>query len=362
VPTADRTRALLAWYRDARRDLPWRRTRDPYAIWISEVMLQQTRVDTAIGYYERFLRRFPTIASLARADIASVLSIWAGLGYYRRARHLHAAAKAVLDKHGGEVPSDLTSLRALPGVGAYTAGAVASIAFDVAAPAVDGNVVRVLARWHGVEEDPHAGAGRRRLEELARDAVSSSGSPGDWNQALMELGATVCVPSQPKCLLCPVAFACEARLRGLVARIPRPKPRAKSIAVDHAAAVIEREETYFFVRRPEGVRLAGLYEFPTVELTDGSEPKHALAGFVRESTGLPVEFGEPIAELKHTITNQRIRVRAFAATTARPETGRGQWLTPAAARRKGLTAAARKILERIAAPSQERPGPAPSRA
>jgi len=192
-------RALLDWYRANRRDLPWRRTRDPYAIWISETMLQQTRVETVIPYYERFLERFPDVAALADAESDDVLGAWAGLGYYSRARNLQAAARQIAERHGGRVPDDVEALRALPGIGRYTAGALASIAFDRPEPIVDGNVARVLARVKGIREDVKQPAVVKRLwEEAAR--LARGPAPGDLNQALMELGATVCVPGEPRCL------------------------------------------------------------------------------------------------------------------------------------------------------------------
>jgi A/G-specific adenine glycosylase len=212
-------RALLDWYRANRRDLPWRATRDPYAIWISEAMLQQTRVETAIPYYERFLARFPDLQTLADADSDDVLGVWAGLGYYSRARNLHAAARIVVDEHAGELPDDAEALRSLPGVGRYTAGAVASIAFDRPEPVVDGNVSRVFARLRGIRDDVRKAATVRRLWEEAAALVRGP-HPGDLNQALMELGARVCTPRAPRCPVCPVAHHCEAQRGGDAEALP----------------------------------------------------------------------------------------------------------------------------------------------
>ena len=206
-------RALLAWYRANRRELPWRATRDPYAIWVSEAMLQQTRVETAIPYYERFLERFPDVAALASADLDDVLGAWAGLGYYSRARNLHAAARLVAERHGGEVPDDVEQLRALPGVGRYTAGAIASIAFDRPEPVVDGNAARVLTRLHDIREDVRSARVARRLWEESAALVRGP-QPGLLNQALMELGARVCTPRAPRCPTCPLLRHCAAYRAG----------------------------------------------------------------------------------------------------------------------------------------------------
>src|ERR1700678_2232545 len=213
---------LLAWYVAERRDLPWRRTRDPYAVWLSETMLQQTRVDTVIPYFQAFIRAYPTLDDLARAPEQGVLSLWSGLGYYRRARLLHAAARRVAAEHGGRLPSEVAELRTLEGIGAYTAGAIASIAFKRRAALVDGNVARVLARLFAVEQDVKSAAGAAHMWRLAEDLLPDGDrDPGDWNQSLMELGATVCVPREPKCDACPVRDLCLARERGIAGRLPR---------------------------------------------------------------------------------------------------------------------------------------------
>lgn len=225
---------LLRWYRRHRRDLPWRRTKDPYAVWVSEIMLQQTRVETVIPYYARFLERFPTVATLARAPLSDVLAVWSGLGYYRRARNLHAAAAVIAREHGGRVPNTRDGLQSLPGIGAYTAAAIASIAYGVPAAAVDGNVIRVIARWEGFEgrrDEPRL----KRLVTARAEALAPGPSPGDWTQALMELGATTCLPKEPLCERCPVARACVARRSGRPDRFPdaarAEKPRTEKRVV-----------------------------------------------------------------------------------------------------------------------------------
>ncbi|MGH7289297.1 MAG: A/G-specific adenine glycosylase, partial [Myxococcota bacterium] len=218
LPGAVRS-VLLTWYRRERRDLPWRRTRDPWAIWVSETMLQQTRVETVIPYYERFLERFPSVQALADAEPDELMKSWAGLGYYSRARNLKAAAHKVVEEHGGRVPDDLEALRELPGVGRYTAGALASIAFDRPAPIVDGNVARVLARLLDLDFDVKSPAGQRRLWDEAA-ALADGPSPGDLNQALMELGALVCTPRAPRCPLCPLREDCRGLAAGRAEALP----------------------------------------------------------------------------------------------------------------------------------------------
>ncbi len=357
-----RIRALLAWWDAGHRDLPWRRTRDPYAIWVSEVMLQQTRVEVARGYWERFLARFPTVAALARAPLDDVLAAWSGLGYYRRARHLHEAARSVAARPLPELPRDPAGLLGLPGFGSYTAGALASIAFDVAVPAVDGNVLRVLSRWLALRSDPRAAPGRRVVEAEARALVEASDRPGDWNQALMELGAMVCTPSSPRCEGCPVARSCGARALGLVGSIPALRSRRPSVRVRQAAALVRRGGDYLFVRRPEAGTLAGLWELPTIEIEEGAESGTRLARYVRDRTGLAVTVGASVARVRHTITFHRIEIEAREAATrrgtARPP---ASWLSPEEARRAGLTAATRKLLdastrtERFSAPRTPSP-------
>lgn len=260
---------LLAWYAAARRDLPWRRTRDPYRVWISETMLQQTRVETVLPYYERFLRELPTVGALAEAPEEKVLSLWSGLGYYRRARMLHAAAKQVAADHDGVVPGDALGLRALPGVGAYTAGAIASIAFGRHAALVDGNVARVLARLFAIEEDV-AGGARATLWGLAETLVSHpTGEPGDFNQSLMELGATVCVPRSPRCDACPVRAQCGGQAAGIAAELPRKKAKRAPVPVERTALVLASKTHLLMARRRPEVLFGGLWEPPATAVTPG---------------------------------------------------------------------------------------------
>jgi len=264
---------LLAWYRAARRDLPWRRTRDPYAIWVSEVMLQQTRVETVVPYWTRFLAELPTVHALAEAPLDRVLELWSGLGYYRRARLLHRGARDVVENWRGELPRDAESLQSIAGIGRYTAGAIASIAFGEAAPIVDGNVARVLSRLDAIEDDPASPAGKRalwkRAEELARGEA-----PGDLNQALMELGATVCVPKNPSCDGCPLRGDCRARARGLQNELPRVAPKAAPRKVELRCLVVEHRGALVLGKRREEALYGGLWE-PPLEPRDAPEPKGA---------------------------------------------------------------------------------------
>jgi A/G-specific adenine glycosylase len=274
-------RALLGWYDRAARDLPWRRTRDPYAIWVSEAMLQQTTVDTVVPYYERFLSRYPDAASLALADEDALLAVWSGLGYYRRARLLKAGAGRIVVEHGGRVPSRLEEIRALPGVGRYTAGAIASIAFGVMTPVVDGNVVRVLSRLFAIPPNPRSSetAAREEIWRLA-DGLVPAPRPGDWNQALMELGATVCRPARPACGACPVARDCAALAEGDPTRYPSPKKRPDVVRASAALVVIERGGRILLVRRPGTEILGGLWELPgtlATVLRRTAGPRHATS-------------------------------------------------------------------------------------
>jgi|HubBroStandDraft_1064217.scaffolds.fasta_scaffold36465_3 A/G-specific adenine glycosylase len=255
---------LLGWYERAARDLPWRRTRDPYAVWLSETMLQQTRVDTVIPYYEAFLAAYPTVRELAEAPEPRVLALWSGLGYYRRARMLHAAAKRVATQHGGRLPSEVAELRRLEGVGAYTAGAIASIAFGRPAALVDGNVARVLARLFAVEDDVKSAAGAAHLWRLAEALLpDEDGDPGDWNQSLMELGATVCVPREPRCSACPVRGLCAGRAKGIAASLPRTAPKRRPTEVRRSAIVLASADSVLLARRRVGALFGGLWEPPT---------------------------------------------------------------------------------------------------
>ena len=304
--------ALLRWYDANRRDLPWRRTRDPYAIWISEAMLQQTRVETVIPYWERFLARFPDVASLARAELDDIYAVWTGLGYYSRARNLKAAAVSIVADHGGELPNNAEGLRSLAGIGRYTAGAVASIAFDREEPLVDGNVVRVFARLEDIREDSSERAVVERLWSLAAELVRGP-RPGDLNQALMELGATVCTPKRPHCLACPVRRECRAAAAGDPENLPRKKKRTVVKPLRAVAVAIDRGGHLLAVRRPETGLMAGLWELPGGALAEGEEAKDHAARILRETVGLEVRELESVGQVEHVFTHRRLALEVFRA-------------------------------------------------
>ena len=316
--------ALLAWYRAHRRDLPWRRTRDPYAIWISEAMLQQTRVETVIPYYERFLARFPDVAALATADQDDVTALWAGLGYYSRARNLHRAARVVMERHGGQLPDDVDALRELPGVGRYTAGALASIAFDKPAPIVDGNVARVLARLFAMDGDVRSPAVQDRLWSEAQ-ALARGEDPGSLNQGLMELGATVCTPRAPRCAACPWARHCTARAQGRAEELPvRSRPTSVR-RIDAVAGFLVRRDRVLAVQRPQRGLLGGLWELPGGELCAGEAPARALARALRDGLGLAVTAPEPLGTIEHAFTHRLLRVHVYRGAVDAGRVRRAGW-------------------------------------
>jgi A/G-specific adenine glycosylase len=292
---------LLAWFDRHRRDLPWRRTSDPYKIWLSEVMLQQTRVETVLPFYRRFLERFPTVEDLARAELEEVLALWSGLGYYRRARQLHAAARRVAA--AGEFPATMEGLLALPGVGAYTAAAVASIAFGAAVPVMDGNVERVLSRCLALGEDARAGGARRKLLAAAAELLDPR-RPGDSNQALMELGATLCSPRRPQCLLCPLVAGCRAAREGDPERYPAVKAKRQAERHRLLVAVVENGGGVLLFRRPEdSTLLAGTWELPWVTLErDGVLAAGSPGAGLASRYGGRWTVGVRAARVRHGIT------------------------------------------------------------
>ena len=310
---------LLAWYDRHRRDLPWRQSRDPYRIWLSEVMLQQTRIETALPYYQRFLERFPTVEALAGAEVEEVLALWSGLGYYRRARQLHAAARKVAESGG--FPRTVAGLRELPGIGAYTAAAVASIAFGVPEPVLDGNVERVLSRWLAMDLDPKSREARERMLAAAAGFLDPE-RPGDSNQALMELGATICVPRRPRCLLCPIRSGCKAANAadgGDPERYPVARPKREREQHRLAVAVVEREGNGLLFRRPEGkALLAGIWELPWADLDD---PESGLA----ERYGGRWTLGSRLGSVRHSITFRDLELEVHKAAFHPPTGDEGAW-------------------------------------
>lgn len=354
--SADLSRALhswlLSWYAREKRDLPWRRTRDPYAIWISEIMLQQTQVKTVLPFYERFMARFPDVYALAEASLDDVLRIWAGLGYYSRARNLRPAAQRIVKKCGGKFPETEEGLRALPGIGRYTAGAILSIAWGKDAAVLDGNVMRVLSRLFAFDIDPRSAPGQKALWDLA-ERLLPEGKSASWNQALMELGALVCLSDNPTCLLCPVAASCEARIRGEVDRYPVRGERKKVPVVQGICAIVWRGKKVLFVQRPEEGLLGGLWEFPTAELR-GWKPRAGTAeDFVRETLGLEGSVEATLGVVRHIFTHRDLRLHLFvyAAKGGRLRAGRyraHQWVRPSEFERFPLSALTEKVVARLA--------------
>lgn len=369
---------LVRWYAQHQRDLPWRRTHDPYAIWISETMLQQTQVATVIDYYDRFLARFPDVQALAAADEQEVLSLWAGLGYYRRARQMHAASRQVVDEHGGEFPRDVASLRQLPGVGRYTAGAIASIAFDEAAPILEANTERLYARLLGLREPTRTPESLSTLWQFAAWLLPPSTgrpksndaavSPRVINQAAMELGSLVCKPLNPKCLVCPLAAQCPTALQGLQLAIPAPKPKKTYTSLHHVALVVPDEHRWLVRLNPPGSWWTGLWDFPRVDITElglmsdaapqsrrpnptlDSIARARIAEVVRAALGLQSEVGETRFRLTHTVTRYRIALdciqavaTGFSSHHQPPPPPGWQWCTLAQLAELPLTAPARKI-------------------
>lgn len=343
---------LLEWFRREQRDLPWRPNPTPYAVWVSEMMLQQTRVATVIPYFERWMARFPTLAALAAASEDDVLHAWQGLGYYSRARSLLRGARAVMEQYSGEIPRDPALLRTLPGIGPYTAGAIASTAYNVPAPIVDGNVIRVLCRLFALRGDPARQPVRTHLWELA-EALIPEGAASEFNPALMEFGATLCTPAHPRCEVCPLENACEARRLGLVELLPETAARPQPTLVRMVTAVVWREEQVLVVQRPpDAERWAGMWEFPNGELAaEESASEGALR--VLADLGLRAEVGRRLAVVRHAVTRYQITLEAYHchAPKGEPEAPGGvRWVTVAELDGLALPAAHRRIADRLGGP------------
>jgi len=338
-------RRIAAWFEASARELPWRTApRDPYRALVSEAMLQQTQVSRVVEKYDEFLRRFPTVEALAQADEHDVLAMWSGLGYYRRARHLHAAAKAIVERHGGRVPRDVKSLRALPGVGRYTAGAIASMVFNEAAPIVDGNVMRVLLRVHGRDTPQDSSATIAWAWERAEALVERAhrrGEAGCFNEGLMELGAMVCAPVSPKCAQCPLRRGCIARLEGRQEEIPRPKARAKRREIHHSAVVVRDGAGRLLVeRRPEAGMWAGMWQAPTLEREAGPAKARELAALV--GAGSVRKVGGFVHQTTHRVVYFEVWTPGDAPDAAAGD-GR-RWLSPEAVSGLALASPHRRIL------------------
>jgi A/G-specific adenine glycosylase len=369
VPTALRS-ALLRWYDRAARDLPWRRTRDLYAIWVSEIMLQQTQVATVIPYWQRFLARFPDVSALAAADEHDVLKLWEGLGYYRRARQLHAAAKQISMLHNGQFPNSYEHVRTLPGIGRYTAGAILSIGLDQRLPILEANTIRVLSRLSAYQGDIKTSAAQKHLWSLAETLLPRRRC-GAFNQALMELGSQICTPKGPQCHACPLAPWCAAHQQGLVSEIPVSSAGKDYEAVTEIAVIVRRGQKVYLRQCQPGERWAGLWDFPRFPLkVDRSGPERSaprnnrpsrsthlpspelsrfIAAQTHSLTGLTIQPGDQLATLRHGVTRFRITLHCIEASLTGPakssaaEGGHAKWVTVHALSNYPLSSAGRKI-------------------
>jgi A/G-specific adenine glycosylase len=348
-------RGLLDWYGEAGRELPWRADRDAYRILVSEFMLVQTTVAAVIPYFDRFLRRFPDARSLAEADEEDVLKAWEGLGYYRRAKQLQAAAREVVQHHGGTIPDDVSAVRDLPGVGPYIAGAVLSLAFDRPEPIVEANSQRVLARLVALDDDMKSAAARQRVWQVAGRLVPPRRA-GDFNQALMDLGAMICTVRQPRCLLCPMAEFCQARRRGLQEVIPRITPKPPPTAVTEACAVVYRQGRVLIVQRALGGLWERFWEFPTIHVA-GPDPAGrsfesavTLAEGVRRLTGIVADIAPPSSTIRYGVTNYRVTLEVSRGEgrsgTVKPGPGLidARWVEPPRLREFTFSSAGRRLI------------------
>jgi A/G-specific adenine glycosylase len=365
----DIVQKLLAWFARNARPLPWRRTRDPYAIWVSEIMLQQTQVKTVLPYWARWMRALPNLAALAQAKPHTLHKLWEGLGYYTRVRNLQRAARLIVEQHRGQFPEDFDALLALPGIGRYTAGAVCSIAFNQPQPILDGNVTRVLTRLFGIAGNPRERKTNARLwqfaEELVLQAAKSdahtstsphasrftfhaSGPCSQFNQSLMELGALLCTPRQPRCGVCPIVKHCVACQQGRVHQLPSPSRRVRATPRRFVAFVAQRRGRFLVRQRPAGVVNAHLWEFPNLELApDDSD----LKGAARRTLGVRPETLEPLGTIKHSITRYRITLEAYRVAGRQrariPAKTQGRWLGRSRLNQLAFTSAHKQILRRL---------------
>src|SRR5579884_2755556 len=352
------SRRLRSWFIRNQRDLPWRRDRDPYRIWVSEVMLQQTQAATVIPYFEKFLRAFPTVADLAAADEQAVLRHWEGLGYYRRARDLHRAAQEIMARHNGKIPDDPAVLGRLPGLGRYTCNAVLSQALDRRLPILEANSQRVLSRLFGRTEDPRQDPARRWLWQTAEDLLPAT-RIGAFNQALMELGALVCTPTAPRCGDCPLAARCVARQKGLQETIPAKAPPPETVLVQEASVVVRRGAEVLLVQRPEHGRWANLWEFPHGPLQDGESHEQAARRLVRKETGLKIRLGPELLTIRHGVTRFQITMVCFEAdhaggTFQSTFYRQGLWLRPEELSAYPVSAPQRRLAHTLMAPGRQR--------
>jgi A/G-specific adenine glycosylase len=353
-------RRLLTWFRRQARDLPWRQSRDPYRVWVSEIMLQQTQVATVGPYFKRFLARFPDVSALAAADEQEVLRLWEGLGYYRRARQMHRAAQVIVQRHGGDFPRDFDSVIELPGIGRYTAGAILSIAFDDRRPILEANSVRLLSRLLAFRGDPVSAVGQQALWSFA-ELLLPRRNVGTFNQALMELGGLVCKPVAPDCPNCPVFCLCPTYEQGLQALIPAPKKKKGYTEVREAAVVVRRRGQVLLRQCGGDERWSGLWDFPRFGVSHGKGAglRTELIDKVRQQVGVEIEPGEKLTTIKHGVTRFRITLLCFEAEYVgrqRRSAQRGpqRWLAPSRLSDLPLSVTGRKIARLIGGESSKR--------
>ncbi len=342
---------LYSWFRENKRAMPWRDSRNVYRVWVSEIMLQQTRVDQVRPYFDRFIAEFPTVEKLAKAEVDDVLKCWEGLGYYARARNLHAAARVVMDRHGGEIPNEPTAFNSLPGVGAYTVAAVLSICCDEPMAAVDANVQRVVSRLMRIQDDLRKSSTKTRIRAVA-DVLVPRSNPGEHNEALMELGATICTPRDPSCNACPFDKCCLASVHGEAASLPY-KSRKKPIPhIQVAVGILTRDNKILVQQRPHDGMLGGLWEFPGGKRRPDESLPEACGRELKEELGIEVEVGRQVARVKHAYSHFSVDLHAFVCEppadfdlrTDQPT----RWVTPNEMESLAFPRANRKILEVLA--------------
>ena len=342
---------LLTWFQDQKRDLPWRRTQDPYQIWVSEVMLQQTQVDQVLPYFYRFIEAFPTVEALARASLSEVLKVWEGMGYYARARNLHRAAQRIVEDYGGKIPDTFKGLSQLPGIGPYTVRAILSIAYHQDYPVLDGNVIRVLCRVFHIDKDPRSGMVKRELLQLAGELLPP-GKAGIFNQALMELGALVCRPQGPTCLLCPLRSLCQAQASGDPTALPVKAPKKTLPHYHICVGIIWKDHQVLIALRPLEGLLGGLWEFPGGKLEEGESLEACVVREVREELGIEVKVDKPFRVVRHAYTHFRITLHSFHCTYLSGDPKPlgcidWKWVSPDDLPRYAFPKANKKILEKL---------------
>ena len=346
-------RRLRAWYRLSARDLAWRRSRDPYRVWISEIMLQQTQVATVADYFPRFLQAFPSVETLAAAPEERVLKLWEGLGYYRRARQMHRAAKVIVGEHGGRFPREFDEVLSLPGIGRYTAGAITSIAFDARSPILEANTIRLLSRLLVFRGDPQQSAGQKTLWAFAEALLPRRGA-GEFNQALMELGSLICTPRNPACRECPAMSLCPTRRQGMQDVVPAGRRKLNFESVREAALAVRRRGRVLLIRRDDAGRWAGLWDFPRFALSAaaGNALDRELAEKLRELTGVEARPRELLTTLRHGVTRFRItlecRLADYVSATPPPAGAELRWASPRELENYPLNSTGRKLSKLLA--------------